>query len=185
MVRLSLVIILFFTHFLLHTVAKNHEQHTIKESVFSVMQITSPAFTSDKTLPKKYTCQGEGVNPPLIFIDVPKNTKSFVLIVKDPNAPSGTFTHWVLFNIPPHTREIAENSYPVGAVQSTTSIGKAGYVAACPPSGTGIHQYIFTLYALDELIVLTPTVSVSDVEGAMNGHVIASANLVGLYPPLQ
>lgn len=161
-----------------HPVAKIIQKDTIQKD----MHITSSAFANNATLPQKYTCQGQGINPPLAFHDVPTNAKSLVLIVTDPDAPSGLFTHWVLFNIPPNTKEIAENSYPVGAVASVTSTGNAGYVAACPPPGTGVHHYIFTLSALDAVLVLTPNISASVVESSMEGHVLAKAQLVGLYP---
>lgn len=180
-------IITFFTFLLsiFHPVAKLPVRGTIQKDALPVqksMQITSPAFANNTTLPKKYTCEGQGVNPPLVFSDVPANAVSLVLIVSDPDAPRGTYTHWVLFNIPPNTTEISENSHPVGAVQSVTSTGKEGYVAACPPVGTGVHRYIFTLSALDEVLVLTPNMRVADVESSMRGHVIAKATLTGLYP---
>ncbi|HEX8931980.1 MAG TPA: YbhB/YbcL family Raf kinase inhibitor-like protein [Patescibacteria group bacterium] len=169
---------MFFIHLFARPVANAPHRATIQKD----MQIISSAFANNATLPKKYTCQGEGVNPPLSFTDVPVNTKSLALIVDDPDAPSGVFTHWVLFNIPPNVDSIAENNYPVGAVMSVTSAGKPEYVAACPPSGTGVHHYRFKLYALDTVIVLTPNVEVTDLENAMQGHIVASSQLVGLYP---
>lgn len=176
MIHLIASFVIFLLSFIF-PVVKPVSQSTIKH-----MQIISPAFTNNSTLPKKYTCNGEGVNPPLVFSEVPVSAVSLVLIVTDPDAPGGAFTHWVLFNIPSSTRDIAENSYPIGSVQSATSTGKEGYVAACPPPGTGIHHYQFKLSALDTVLVLTPNMKVGDVEGAMQGHIIASSQLVGLYP---
>ena len=143
------------------------------------MQISSPAFATNTPLPKKYSCDGEGINPPLVFSDIPSAAKSLAIIVDDPDAPRGTFTHWIIYNMPVTTTIIAENSVPHDSVQGKTSLGRAGFIGACPPNGT--HRYIFTLYALDMLL---PTEQVFDKQGitdAMKGHNVASAQLVGLY----
>lgn len=143
------------------------------------MQLTSPAFMDNTHLPVLYTCDGLGVNPPLVISDIPRSTKSFALLVEDPDAPMGTYVHWVVYNISPATVEITEHSVPSGSLQGKTSAGKPGFVAACPPSGT--HRYIFTLFALDILLPDAPILDKVGLEDAMKGHIVASAQLVGLY----
>ena len=141
------------------------------------MRITSPAFENNQPLPARYTCDGEGINPPLLFAEAPENTKSFVLIVDDPDAPAGTWVHWVIFNIPKETREIKENSR-IGS-EGVNSSGSLGYEAPCPPSGT--HRYFFKLYALDTMLSLLEKADKKTVDEAMQGHVIANTELIGLY----
>lgn len=143
------------------------------------MKITSSAFINNGVIPKKYTCDGEDVNPPLEFIDVPENTKTLALIVDDPDAPMGTWVHWVLYNISPDCRKIEENSVPKGAMEGINDFRKRTYGGPCPPSGT--HRYFFKLYALDCVIDLKGTVTKKDLEKAMDGHIIAKAELIGLY----
>lgn len=143
------------------------------------MKITSSAFIHNTKIPSKYTCDGEDVNPPLEFSDVPENAKSLALIVDDPDAPMGTWVHWVLFNIPPDCRKIEENSIPKGAVEGINDFRKNNYGGPCPPSGT--HRYFFKHYALDCVIDLKGTVTKKDLEKAMDGHIIAKAELIGLY----
>lgn len=144
------------------------------------MRLISPAFVDGQTLPSKFTCDGAGVNPELVFSEIPPNTQSFVLICHDPDAPRpGGFTHWVIINMSPETRGIGENSKPASGVELTTDYGKPGYGAPCPPSGT--HRYIFYLYALDENLNLSANSTKTDVETGMKGHVIEKAELVGLY----
>lgn len=143
------------------------------------MRITSIAFENNQPIPKKYTCDGTNVNPPLTFHNVPGEAKSLVLIVDDPDAPRGTFTHWTVWNIDPAITVIAENSVPDGAVQGITDFGQPGYGGPCPPSGT--HRYFFKLYALDIDLVLDSSASVFTLARAMEGHIIEKAELVGLY----
>jgi hypothetical protein len=142
------------------------------------MKITSPAFENNGNLPAKYTCDGAGINPPLSFAEVPAAAQSLVLISDDPDAPSGTFVHWTVWNIDPKTTEIAENSVPAGSMQGVTSYGKEGYGAPCPPSG--VHHYYFKLYALDTKLYL-PGVRADSLEKAMIGHTLDKAELIGLY----
>src|SRR3989344_3924638 len=99
------------------------------------MKILSPAFEANQMIPPKYTCDGENINPPLQIADVPANTKSLILISDDPDASMGTWVHWTVWNIPPETKEIGENSAPIGAVEGMTSFGDKGYGGPCPPSG--------------------------------------------------
>ncbi|MFH1833199.1 MAG: YbhB/YbcL family Raf kinase inhibitor-like protein [Candidatus Levyibacteriota bacterium] len=143
------------------------------------MKITSPAFSDNKKIPKKFSCDGENINPPLAFSDIPQNTKSLVLIVDDPDAPSGNFVHWIVFNIDPIVREVMENSVPKDGIDANTSRNIPGFVSPCPPAG--IHRYIFKLYALDSILNLSSKVDKKIVEQAMQGHVIEKAELIGLY----
>lgn len=153
------------------------------------MKITSPAFENQQTIPAKYTCIDGDINPPLSFSDVPQNAKSLVLIVDDPDAPGGTWTHWVVFNISPNVGGIGENSEPDG-IEAMTSFGKPGYGGPCPPPASpeqlqrgesGTHRYFFKLYALDLMLDLTESADKKAVEEAMNGHILAQAELVGLF----
>lgn len=143
------------------------------------MKITSTAFKNSTNIPSQYTCDGSDINPPLKFSEVPSKSKSLVLISDDPDAPMGTWVHWILWNIDPKTKEISGNSVPVGAVQGTTSFGEIGYGGPCPPSG--VHHYYFKLYALDIKLNLPTSAKKEDLEKAMNGHILAKAELVGLY----
>lgn len=143
------------------------------------MKITSTAFAEGLEIPSKYTCDGENVNPPLSFADVPSNTKSLVLIVDDPDAPMGTFVHWVLYNIPTTINKIEEASLPESISAGKNSAGSTTYIGACPPSGT--HRYFFKLYALDAQLSLQLNSTKADVEKAMEGHIVESSQLMGLY----
>lgn len=143
------------------------------------MKIASRAFLPNSEIPLKYTCDGFDASPPLSFSEIPANAKSLVLIVDDPDAPAGTWLHWTLFNISPDITDIEENSIPTGAVQGITSFGRPGYGGPCPPSG--IHHYYFKLYALDTVLNLATGVQLEELMNAIKGHVIAQAELVGLY----
>jgi hypothetical protein len=144
------------------------------------MKITSTAFGNNANIPAIYTCDGKNISPPLKFSDVPAETKSLVLILHDPDAPvSGGFTHWVIFNIDPSTKEIMENSVPTNAVQGQNSAGQSKYTGPCPPSGT--HHYEFRFYALDEVLTLDASAKKVDVEKATAGHIIEQTTLIGLY----
>jgi len=118
----------------------------------SGFQITSPVFENNGFIPKKYTCDGVDINPQLLIANVPSETKSLALIVDDPDAPAGTWVHWVVWNISPQTHEIKENSVPNGANQGLNDFRKRSYGGPCPPSGT--HRYFFKLYALDTILTL-------------------------------
>lgn len=144
------------------------------------MKISSPSFEEGGNIPPKYTCDGESINPPLEISGVPTDAKSLALIVHDPDAPlAGGFTHWIVFNINPGTKEIKENSVPPDATEGTNGTGNAGYTGPCPPSG--IHHYQFKLYALDSSLNLEASTKKEDVENAMEGHIVDQAILVGLY----
>ena len=143
------------------------------------MKITSSAFSHNENIPAKYTCDGDDVNPPLQFLDVPGNAKSLVLICDDPDAPMGTWVHWIVWNIDPQTTEIAENSIPIGCTEGTTSFEEQKYGGPCPPSG--VHHYYFKLYALDSVLDLPTSTTAADLEQAIDGHVLQSPQLMCLH----
>ena len=144
----------------------------------ATMKITSSAFHEGANIPSKFTCDGSDTSPPLQIAGVPSGAKSLVLIVDDPDAPSGLFTHWLVWNIPSQTGSIAEGSAPQG-VQGANDFGKSGYRGPCPPPGT--HRYSFKIFALDRELELRSGAKRSQVDAAMKGHVIAQGELVGLY----
>lgn len=143
------------------------------------MIIASEAFKNNDYIPGKYTCDGLNVNPPLRFADIPEGTVSLALIVDDPDSPSGVWTHWLVWNVTPDTSSIAENSIPAGSSSGRTTFGESKYGGPCPGSGT--HHYEFKLYALDTRLNLPPSASKTELETAMQGHVIIDAKLTGLY----
>ena len=130
-------------------------------------------------IPSKYTCEGEDINPSLKIVGVPKNAKTLVLIMDDPDAPMGTWVHWLVWNMSPQTTEILENSVPTSSVEGTTSWRRTGYGGPCPPSGT--HRYFFKLYALDIALNLSPQTDKAGLEKAMAGHILDKTELIGLY----
>lgn len=142
------------------------------------MNISSSAFQNNAMIPVKYTCDGENTNPPLLFSDVPENTKSLILIMDDPDAPSGTWVHWIVWNIDPKTKQIPANSVPVSAIQGKTS-RKNSYGGPCPPSGQ--HRYFFKLYALDTMLNLDANATKKDLIQEMENHILAQGELIGLY----
>lgn len=137
------------------------------------MHITSPAFENNGKIPQKYSCEGEGIHPPLRIEQVPQNAKSLVLIVDDPDAPMGTFIHWVVFNIPPTTTEIPEDKIPQGAISASD------WVAPCPPSG--MHHYRFFLWALSESLTLSSSATKEEVEKTAQKYLIEKSELLGTY----
>lgn len=140
------------------------------------MNLSSPEFSNNQLMPKKFTCEGEDINPQLFIEGVPQTAKSLALIMDDPDAPIGTWVHWVVFNIPV-TGKIEENSVP--GIQGMTNSGKAEYHGPCPPSGT--HRYFFKIYALDKGLELPAKASKGQLKKAMQGHILDKAELVGLY----
>ena len=144
------------------------------------LTLTSTAFGAGQPIPKRYTCDGENVSPPLAWSGTPAGTKSFVLIVDDPDAPGGTFTHWIVFNLPPTTKSLPEgvkpSGLPAGAGEGVNGFGKADYGGPCPPSGR--HRYVHQLFALDTLLsgLMRPKRSELNM-----GHVLARATLIGTY----
>ncbi len=144
-----------------------------------MLVIKSPVFKNNEFIPKRYTCDGDNINPPLIFNNVPKETQSLVLIADDPDAPMETWTHWIVWNIDPDIDEIAENSVPSGAVLGTNDFKKLEYGGPCPPSGT--HRYFFRLYALNTKLDLGQGESREELEERMRGHIIDEGELMGRY----
>lgn len=175
-----LIIGIFFTLFLFEKQRSQQQQSTsFYISSLLNMKIESEAFSNNQFIPKKYTCDGEDINPPLKISEVPQGTKSLVLIVDDPDAPMGTWVHWTVWNIPPDISDIPENTVPQGAIEGMTDFGRPGYGGPCPPSG--VHRYFFKLYALDTTLELDSSATKRDLEKAMEGHILEKAELIGLY----
>jgi|SRR3989344_1397418 len=145
-----------------------------------IMKLSSTSFSHNGSIPAQFTCDGEDVNPPLAFEDVPQGAKSLALIIHDPDAPRKEgWTHWILWNIEPESEGILQHSVPQDATEGITDFGSPGYGGPCPPSGT--HHYNFTLYALDVTLSLSPQAKKSNLEGAMKDHILAETTLTGLY----
>ena len=144
----------------------------------SPLEISSPAFPNNTLIPREYSCDGDNISPPLDIHNVDPRAMSLALIVDDPDAMGGTWTHWVVFNIPPDTRAIERAKAPLG-LQGTGSGNKLGYEGPCPPSRT--HHYHFKLYSLDTILDLPQGASKEQVISAMTGHVLQEAELIGLY----
>ncbi len=149
------------------------------------LQLTSSAFSEGSPIPKRYTCDGEDASPPLKWSGVPHDAKSLALICDDPDAPAGTWVHWVLYNVPASTTELPEGvpaSEVVlgGAQQGVNDFRRVGYGGPCPPRGSP-HRYFFKLYALDIELKLKPRASKQSVVSAMQGHILAEGQLMGTY----
>ena len=148
------------------------------------IQVQSSAFKEGEMIPKKYTCDSADVSPPLSWDAVPEGAQSLALISDDPDAPMGTWVHWVLYDLPPLTRELPENIPPQkilknGSKQGTNDFRKIGYGGPCPPGGT--HRYYFKLYALDKELGLEPGMTKTQLLEAMEGHILAQGQLMGKY----
>jgi Raf kinase inhibitor-like YbhB/YbcL family protein len=146
--------------------------------------LESAAFAQNQAIPSKYTCTGADVSPPLSWKNIPETAKSLVLICDDPDAPAGTWVHWVCYDIPPAVHALSEgipkdDTLPTGGKQGITDFGRIGYGGPCPPSGT--HRYFFKMYALDIVLGLPAGKPKKDVERAMKGHVLAQGQLIGTY----
>ena len=147
-------------------------------------QLTSAVFVEGEDIPRKYTCDGEDVSPPLQWKDAPENTKSFALISDDPDAPVGTWVHWVVYNIPGSATSLPEavparDELSDGTRHGRTSWGRNAYGGPCPPGGT--HRYFFKLYALETALDLAPGASVPQLQQAMQGHIAGQTELMGRY----
>jgi Raf kinase inhibitor-like YbhB/YbcL family protein len=143
------------------------------------LSLESPDFSSNGPIPTAFTCEGANDTPPLQWGNPPSGTQSLVLIVDDPDAPSGTWDHWVLFNIPATERGLNSNQLPEGAIAGKNSWGNNKYEGPCPPSGT--HRYYFSLYALNSTLNLTADANKKDVLEAMKTHILQKAELIGTY----
>jgi Raf kinase inhibitor-like YbhB/YbcL family protein len=149
------------------------------------MEIRSPAFFIGSTIPFKYTCDGDNISPPLQWEAPPPGTKSFVLIMDDPDAPNGTFTHWIVYNIPPDSRELPEDiakqpKLPAGYFQGQNSFEELGYGGPCPPKN-GSHRYFFRLFALNRMLDLPARASKQQLMAALEKCVLDKAELMGRY----
>ncbi|OGW81982.1 MAG: phosphatidylethanolamine-binding protein [Omnitrophica bacterium RIFCSPLOWO2_12_FULL_44_17] len=146
--------------------------------------VTSPAFKDGEMMPEKYTCDGKNISPPLEWMDLPINTESIVIVADDPDAPMGTWVHWVLYDIPPSEVFIDEDVPPVGvlnngATHGMTDFRTMGYGGPCPPSG--VHRYFFKIYALDDFLHLPPGATKEQIEMEMEGHIVGYGELMGKY----
>ncbi len=147
-------------------------------------EIKSSAFSNNGAIPPKYTCDGQDISPPLSWNDAPAGTKSFALISDDPDAPMGTWVHWVVWNIPAQSvslKEGIENTTRLtdGTMQGISDFKRTGYGGPCPPSGT--HRYFFKLYALDTTLDLPANTTKAQLEKAMKGHILGQTQIIGTY----
>jgi Raf kinase inhibitor-like YbhB/YbcL family protein len=175
---------------LVSLVAKKRNTTTSKEEKTVNILITSDAFLEGEAIPTKYTCDGDDLSPDLRWSDIPPNTKSLALICEDPDAPSGTFAHWVLFDLPPTVTELPEGVSTAerlanGAVQGQNDFKRIGYGGPCPPPNDNEHRYYFRIYALDTELQLRSGARREDVAPAMVGHVLATGHLMGTYKRKQ
>jgi Raf kinase inhibitor-like YbhB/YbcL family protein len=154
------------------------------QEVTMAFEITSPAFAKGESIPSDFSCDGRDISPALTWTEPPAGTQSFALIMDDPDAPMGTWVHWVLYNIPASTRNLTEGTptdpkLSDGSLQGKTSAGSTGYHGPCPPSGT--HHYFFKLYALDTMLSLSAKADKKELLAAMEGHILANAELMGTF----
>jgi Raf kinase inhibitor-like YbhB/YbcL family protein len=177
---IRLILFLFFLLlFLVVTPSGQEEAQTMS------LQLTTSAFPAEGTIPKKFTCDGPDVSPPLAWSGAPPGTQSFALIMDDPDAPVGTWVHWVLYDLPANAKELAEGvakqeQLSNGARQGRNDFRKIGYGGPCPPPGKP-HRYFFKLYALDKKLDLKAGASKAEAESAMKGHILAQGELMGRF----
>jgi len=151
----------------------------------ATMLLSSDAFADGQAIPDKYTCHGQDISPPLHWSGAPAGTKSIALTCEDPDAPMGTFTHWVIFNVPATTSGFSESvaktaTLPDGSRQGKNSFGNIGYNGPCPPGGKA-HHYIFKVYALDATVTLDSGAGKDALLNAITGHILAQAQLTGTF----
>ena len=163
---------------------KQNQAEEAKEAIMVALTVTSQAFEESAGIPAKYTCDGENISPPLAWQGAPQGTKSFAIISDDPDAPRGTWVHWVLYDLSATTNELPEAIAPTekiaaGGTQGLSDFGKVGYGGPCPPGGT--HRYYFKVYALDAMLNLEPGATKKELLQAMEGHVLAEGALMGTY----
>jgi Raf kinase inhibitor-like YbhB/YbcL family protein len=179
---LCLILVLTFTGCNRSSRARAQTAPAAAQSAFA---LASPAFHDQGAIPAQYGCTGSNFSPPLEWSNPPAATKSFTLIVTDPDAPSGNFAHWIVYDLPATTRSLpqalsADERMSQGGTQGKNNFGKIGYGGPCPPTGAQ-HHYVFKLYALDSMLGLPSGASASQVEQAMQGHVLAEADLTGTF----
>jgi Raf kinase inhibitor-like YbhB/YbcL family protein len=163
----------------------NHQGVPTLEEGSAKMKLTSSVFSEGASIPGKYTCDGEDRSPGLKWNGAPKETKTFALICDDPDAPAGTWVHWVAYDLPASTTELGEaipplNSVPGGGTQGNNDFGRIGYGGPCPPQGKA-HRYYFKLYALDRALGLSAGASKQALIDAMKDHILGEAQLMGTY----
>jgi Raf kinase inhibitor-like YbhB/YbcL family protein len=156
----------------------SESESTATEATMS-LTLTSDAFANGQSIPAKYSCVGKNISPALAWNEPPAGTQSFALIVDDPDAPAGTWVHWVLFNIPVSTLSLDESMDTSAMSAGRNSSGKMSYDGPCPPSGT--HRYFFKLYALDSTLSLSPGATKEQLLTAMKGHILAQGELMGTF----
>ncbi|MGC9031552.1 MAG: YbhB/YbcL family Raf kinase inhibitor-like protein [Minisyncoccia bacterium] len=176
---LIFILFLYFNKNLKYNKKRFVENNFNNKNIQQNMKISSPNFTNLGYIPTKFTCDGENINPTLIFENIPENTKSLVLIVDDPDAPTGRWIHWLLWNIDPNIKEIESGKTPPKSTSGKNDFGNLNYGGPCPPSGT--HRYYFKLYALDNILNLKEGSNVKELEKLIAGHIIEKAELIGLY----
>lgn len=163
--------------------ASKNDINSQSQTKVQTMKFESDAFAANSKIPVKYTCDGESISPPLKWGEPPSQTKSIALIVDDPDAPNGTFVHWVFYNLPPQTRNlppaIPTTAKVEGGIQGKNGRNDFGYTGPCPPNGT--HRYFFKLYALDTVLNLDPGATKDKLQAAMEHHILATAEFIGLY----
>lgn len=167
------IIVTFIITICIGCIEKEERQREVDD-----MELSSSAFDDEETIPSEYTCDRADVSPPLTFSDVPDEAQSLALIMDDPDAPMGTFVHWLVWNIPPNVAGFAKDesiTYP----QGSNGFGKQEYGGPCPPSGS--HRYFFKLYALDTMLDLDAGADKKQLEAAMSGHVIEESQLMGTF----
>jgi Raf kinase inhibitor-like YbhB/YbcL family protein len=159
-----------------------------KETTMAQFTLSSPSFRNNQPMPAKHSCEGEDASPALKWDGAPAGTKSFALICDDPDAPGGTWVHWVIYGMGVSTTELPERVVKTdtvaalgGVKQGMNDFGNSGYGGPCPPRGHGIHHYHFRLYALDAELNLAPRVKRHQLDAAMKGHILAQTELVGTY----
>src|SRR5712692_10384724 len=155
----------------------------VKENKMEI-KLTSAAFKEGQPIPRQYTCDGVNVSPPLEWAGVPKTARTVAIICDDPDAPAGTWVHWVLYNLPAENIGLVESlptteNLKAGGFQGQNDFGKIGYGGPCPPSGT--HRYFFKIYALDSELPLKAGATKADLEKAMEGHIVSQGQLMGTY----
>jgi len=189
-VRGGNVFILIFCTLAVLSAAQKTNRKT-KETKLMALEMKSSAFSNNKEIPKKFTCDGADVSPALSWTNSPQGTRSFALVMDDPDAPPGTWVHWVLYDLPSNISTLQDNipkkeTLPSGAKQglcwgvADDEFDRVGYYGPCPPPGKP-HRYFFKLYALDKVLGLPPKSTKSQLVHAMEGHIIAQSELIGLY----
>ncbi|KOV69399.1 YbhB/YbcL family Raf kinase inhibitor-like protein [Streptomyces sp. MMG1121] len=143
--------------------------------------VTSPAYADGGTIPRRFTCDAEDVSPPLALSGVPAHTASLALLLRDSDAAHGTFTHWLAWDVGPHSTRLTAGEHPPGATEGRNSFGKTGYGGPCPPHGDQPHHYVLTVYATDRRPSLAPGATPDDLLRALSGHTVATGTLTGRY----